>query len=187
MRSSYATPGNLTWCCLTWECPIWVGLEVCRRFRQMSIVPIIFLSAIANITTKVEAFQCGADDFISEERYQIELVPRMQAVLRRYLPRGREQIEGYGPIRLHVDTQTVFVHHHRVPLTPQERDLLVCLLRRVGRPVDKETLSREVWHCQQASDGQIQSTIRRLREKIEPDPSTPQFIHTVHGVGYQLL
>ncbi len=165
--------------------PDGTGIELCRRLREWSALPIIVLSAVGDEDAKVEALQAGADDYVTKPFGSRELVARLAAALRR---------SGEGPDEpaidvdgLHVDVAARVVRRDgaEVHLTPIEFDLLRTLLRNRGRLMTHRSLLVEVWGLQYADDTQVlRSHIANLRRKIEPQ-GRGRYIRTDPGVGYR--
>lgn len=165
------------------------GLEACRRIRRESSVPIILLTARGREEDIVAGFEAGADDYIIKPFRPRELVARINALLRRMtVPswQGRKRLT-FGTLTLDLEAHCVFQHGRQVDVSPMEFRLLKYLMQHAGNVVTKEDLLRNVWGYV-ASSGDlnlIEATIRRLRQKVETDPSRPQYIHTVWGAGYR--
>jgi len=165
------------------------GFELCRRIKSHLDVPIVILSAVAAIESKVEGLQMYAEDYIVKPFEKEELVARVQRVLRRYgESAGVEQPE----VVIDQDLQINFVQHwarvkgHQVTLTPTESKLLFLLVRNAGRVVTNETLLAKAWAGdEEAYEEGLRVHISRLRSKIESNPSKPVYIQTKRGVGYR--
>ncbi len=162
------------------------GVEVCRRLREWSAMPVVLLSAVSDEEPQVRAFDAGADDYLTKPFRPRELVARLLANLRRTEPRGEElrvKLEG-----LEIDLAARVVHRggHVVRLTPTEFKLLVVLIENRGRLLTHSALLEQVWG---AAYGDARQTLRahiaNLRRKIEP-AAGGCLIHTDHGVGYRL-
>jgi DNA-binding response OmpR family regulator len=165
------------------------GFELCRRIKSHLDVPIVILSAVAAIESKVEGLQMYAEDYIVKPFEKEELVARVQRVLRRYgESAGVEQPE----VVIDQDLQINFVQHwarvkgQQVTLTPTESKLLFLLVRNAGRVVTNETLLAKAWAGdEEAYEEGLRVHISRLRSKIEPNPGKPVYIQTKRGVGYK--
>jgi DNA-binding response OmpR family regulator len=165
------------------------GFELCRRIKSHLDVPIVILSAVAAVESKVEGLQMYAEDYIVKPFEKEELVARVQRVLRRYgESAGVEQPE----VVIDQDLQINFVQHwarvkgHQVTLTPTESKLLFLLVRNAGRVVTNETLLAKAWAGdEEAYEEGLRVHISRLRSKIEPNPGKPVYIQTKRGVGYR--
>ena len=164
------------------------GTEVCRQLRQRSNVPVIMLTAKDSEVDKVVGLELGADDYVTKPFSSRELVARIRAVLRR---RGEPEellsatLEA-GPVRMDVDRHVVTVDGTAVQLPLKEFELLELLLRNAGRVLTRIQLIDRVWGSDYVGDTKtLDVHIKRLRAKIEPDPSTPRYIVTVRGLGYK--
>jgi two-component system KDP operon response regulator KdpE len=161
------------------------GVEVTRRLREWSELPILVLSAVGEEDRKVEALAAGADDYVTKPFGPRELVARLEAALRRARPEaGEPAIEVDG---LEIDLAARAVRHEgeSVHLTPIEFDLLRVLVRNRGRLMTHRALLVEVWGVEYEDDLQVLRThVANLRRKIEP-PDGPRFIRTDPGVGYR--
>jgi DNA-binding response OmpR family regulator len=165
------------------------GFELCRRIKSHLDVPIVILSAVAAVESKVEGLQMYAEDYIVKPFEKEELVARVQRVLRRYgESAGVEQPE----VVIDQDLQINFVQHwarvkgKQVTLTPTESKLLFLLVRNAGRVVTNETLLAKAWDGdEEAYEEGLRVHISRLRSKIEPSPAKPVYIQTKRGVGYK--
>jgi two-component system KDP operon response regulator KdpE len=161
------------------------GIEVTRRLREWSEMPILVLSAVGEEEQKVRALEAGADDYVTKPFGARELVARLQAALRRASPADEPRIEAEG---LEVDLAARTVRRDGAPvhLTPIEFDLLRVLTRNRGRLMTHRSLLVEVWGPGYADDVQaLRTHIARLRAKIEPEGPVPRYIVTDPGVGYR--
>ena len=165
------------------------GFSACEHIRHLSEVPIIMLTALGSVDDIVKGFSLGADDYITKPFTFKELLARVEAVFRRLdwmqkPPPARLIVN--GNIRLNSDTQRVWVGDEEVHLTPIEFQLLHYLMSRPGQSISKEDLFREVWgYTLAGGTNLVEVGVRRLREKIERDPSEPELIITVRGIGYR--
>jgi len=164
------------------------GLEVCRQLRQKSDVPVIMLTAKDGEVDKVVGLEIGADDYVTKPFSARELLARIRAVLRR---RGESEdlvtavLEG-GPVRMDVDRHTVSVNGDQVSLPLKEFELLEFLLRNAGRVLTRGQLIDRVWGSDYVGDTKtLDVHVKRLRAKIEPEPSEPRHLLTVRGLGYK--
>ncbi|HDL85976.1 MAG TPA: response regulator transcription factor [Candidatus Acetothermia bacterium] len=173
---------------LDWMLPKLDGLEVARRVRMQSSVPIIMLTARADEMDRIEGLDGGADDYVVKPFSARELEVRARAVLRRTRGETQKQtILEAGDIRLDPARHEVKVGGKAVDLTPMEFDLLAFLLRHPGHVFTRLELLEAVRGTTYDSFARsIDSHVKRLREKIEPDPSSPRYIQTVFGIGYKL-
>ena len=164
------------------------GVDVCRALRQRSSVPVIMLTAKDSEVDKVVGLEIGADDYVTKPYSGRELLARIKAVLRRgaepeeLLPATVES----GPVRMDVERHTVQVDGTSVSLPLKEFELLEMLLRNAGRVLTRGQLIDRVWGSDYVGDTRtLDVHIKRLRAKVEPDPSRPVHIVTVRGLGYK--
>ena len=164
------------------------GVDVCRRLRQRSSVPVIMLTAKDSEIDKVVGLEIGADDYVTKPYSSRELLARVKAVLRR-LAEPEELLSPTleaGPVRMDVERHTVTVAGVSTPLPLKEFELLEMLLRNAGRVLTRIQLMDRVWGSDYVGDTKtLDVHIKRLRAKIEPDPATPRHIVTVRGLGYK--
>jgi len=163
------------------------GTEVCRQIRATSSVPVIMVSAKDSEIDKVVGLELGADDYVTKPYSPRELVARIRAVLRRGTDTEAEApaLEG-GPVRMDVERHTVAVHGEDVRLPLKEFELLELFLRNPGRVLTRAQLIDRVWGADYVGDTKtLDVHVKRLRAKIEPDPSTPSYLITVRGLGYK--
>ena len=168
--------------------PIIDGIEVCRRIRTTSNVPIIMVTAKSEETDTIIGLGVGADDYVSKPFSPRELVARVKALLRR--SQAPRLAEGdpihFGDLTIRPDRRSVEIQGRAVELTAREFDLLEFLARHPGQVFTREQLLDRVWDWAYASDGgTVTVHIRRLRQKIEPDPERPRYVKTVWGMGYK--
>jgi DNA-binding response OmpR family regulator len=168
------------------------GLEVCRRLRSRSSVPIIMLTAKSEEIDKVVGLELGADDYITKPFSLREFSSRIKAALRRAeMSRPEETMPGEAPLEVHhlrIDflKRIVRVHGEDAQLTYVEFEILSALARAPGRVFTRDMLLARVWGDAAYRDVRtIDVHIRHLREKIERDPKDPEFLFTVRGVGYR--
>ena len=164
------------------------GWEVCRRLRELSDVPIIFLTARTEIRDVVKGLEMGADDYIVKPYDNDELVARVRAHLRRApAPSISEELvfDG-GEFRVNFLNREVRVRNRAIHLTPKEFNLLGVLVRNAGRVITRNELVTEAWGPEYADAiDSLKLYIHYLRQKIEQDPQRPQYILTSRGVGYR--
>jgi DNA-binding response OmpR family regulator len=165
------------------------GLDVCRWIRARSDLPVIMLTARGELTDRIVGLELGADDYVTKPFSPRELVARIRTVLRRAGARagtdGRIELPG-----LVVDppTREVLASGEPVELTMREFDLLEFLCRHPRQVFSRDKLMDAVWGYRSARDtGTVTVHVRRLREKLEPEPSQPQHVQTVWGVGYRFV
>jgi len=164
------------------------GLEICRILRSQSSVAIIMLTAKGEETDKLVGLNLGADDYISKPFSPRELVARVKAVLRRSSFPSRYDGESllFQDLHIRTSTRTVKVQGDEVELTAKEFDLLLFLVQHPNQVFSREQLLNSVWDYEYFGDASTVTVhVRRLREKIETDPTRPRYILTVWGVGYK--
>jgi two-component system, OmpR family, response regulator RegX3 len=165
------------------------GTEVCRQLRSKTNVPIIMVTARDAEIDKVVGLEIGADDYVTKPYSPRELVARIRAVLRR---NANETVEvatptlAAGPVRMDVERHVVSVGGEAVPLPLKEFELLELLLRNAGRVLTRGQLIDRVWGADYVGDTKtLDVHVKRLRSKIEPEPSAPRYLITVRGLGYK--
>lgn len=178
--------------------PDLIGFDVCRIIRKTSKVPIIFLSARISDRDKVTGLDLGADDYISKPYSLSELLSRIKAQIRRTYDyaiedkdtsdksNGIENTFSFGAIEVNFLARKVFVYGVEKDFPAKEFDLLAYLIKHRNKSIPKETLYNDIWGFD--SMGEINTLsvhIRRIREKIEKDPSNPEFIKTIWSVGFR--
>ncbi len=165
------------------------GMEVCRKLREVSSVPIIMLTAKDSELDKVLGLELGADDYVTKPYSARELIARIRAVLRRRSAEtdsATESVLQGGPVRMDIDRHVVTVNGEEISMPLKEFELLEILLRNVGRVMTRGQLIERVWGADYVGDTKtLDVHIKRLRSKIEPDSSTPQYVVTVRGLGYK--
>ena len=166
------------------------GFEVCRQLRALAPVPVIMLTARGDESDRVIGLELGADDYVSKPFSPKELTARVKAVLRR--ASGPLAPVGHAASMLRVDNieldlagREAHVGEARLTLTSREFELLAFMMRHPGRAFRREELLRDVWGYSTGDTSTVTVHIRRLREKIERDPSHPERLATVWGVGYR--
>jgi len=166
------------------------GIDVCRQIRKKSQVPIIMVTAKGAEIDTVVGLEVGADDYVTKPYRLRELVARMRAVLRR-APLGRVSDEGdgvleVGDVLLDADRHEVVIRGEPVALPLKEFELLELLLDNAGRVLTRDTLIDRVWGADYVGDTKtLDVHVKRLRSKVEEDPSTPSRIVTIRGLGYK--
>jgi DNA-binding response OmpR family regulator len=163
------------------------GYEICRRIREQSQVPIIMLTARSEEVDRLLGLGLGADDYVTKPFSPRELVARVAAVLRRSEGQGgRNDIVRAGDLRIDVRSRVVEDGVAEIDLTAREFDLLWHLARHPGQVFSREQLLLSVWDIDFAGDSSTVTVhMRRLRAKVERDPSRPKHLKTVWGVGYK--
>ena len=166
------------------------GLEACTKIREFSQVPIIMLTAKSEDMDKLLGFEHGADDYLTKPFNILELKARIRALLRRAGAAKKQEPEQKlvcGHITLDRSSRSASREDVPVDLTAKEFDLLELLVCNPGKVYSREELLRFVWGNRAAAGGDVRTVdvhVRRLREKIEPSPSDPKYVHTKWGVGY---
>ena len=162
------------------------GVEVCRRLRQSMSVPIIMVTALGTEDDRILGLEMGADDYVTKPFSPRELVLRVKSVLRRsikdYVPEPPVQSAG---LELDPASRTVTLLGAPLALTAREFDLLAFLMRRPNQVFSREELIKAVWGWDFGDLSTVTVHVRRLREKIEANPTKPELIKTVWGVGYR--
>ena len=165
------------------------GMEVCRKLREVSSVPIIMLTAKDSELDKVLGLELGADDYVTKPYSARELIARIRAVLRRRSAEtdsATESVLQGGPVRMDIDRHVVTVNGEEISMPLKEFELLEILLRNVGRVMTRGQLIERVWGADYVGDTKtLDVHIKRLRSKIERDPERPELVVTVRGVGYR--
>jgi DNA-binding response OmpR family regulator len=163
------------------------GLEVCRRIREKSRVPIIMLTAKGDEADRVVGLELGADDYVAKPFSPRELLARLRAVLRRAQPATANKEIVVGDLAIDTDTRTARRGPTPIELTGLEYDILLALARRPGRVVPREALLEEAGRGEvTVSDRTVDVHVSHLRRKLGDDPRSPRLIKTVRGVGYVL-
>ncbi|BDZ44850.1 response regulator transcription factor [Naasia aerilata] len=164
------------------------GTEVCREIRTRSAVPIIMLTAKDSEVDIVVGLELGADDYVTKPYSTRELLARIRAVLRRQQePEDSQSQLHVGPVRMDVERHLVTVGGAATPMPLKEFDLLELLLRNAGRVLTRGQLIDRVWGADYFGDTKtLDVHIKRLRAKIEADPSDPTLLVTVRGLGYRI-
>jgi DNA-binding response OmpR family regulator len=184
LRRALADPPDLV--VLDLMLPSINGFEVCRRLRAAIPVPVIILTARGEEADRITGLDLGADDYVVKPFSPRELTARVRAVLRRAaLPDAPESVLEAGGISLDPVAHEVRRDGVLVGLTAREFELLAHLMRHPRRAFRREELLEEVWGFSYGDTSTVTVHVRRLREKIEPDPSRPRHVTTVWGVGYR--
>jgi DNA-binding response OmpR family regulator len=186
LRRALADPPDLL--VLDLMLPRMDGLQVCRKLRERWPVPVIMLTALGDEMDRVVGLETGADDYVTKPFSPRELALRVQSVLRR--ARGASTPSGVGVLKDAELTVDVGAHEVRlgdeeIMLTAREFDLLAHLMRNPRQAFSRSTLLNQVWGWSFGDSSTVTVHVRRLREKIEPDPTVPRRIVTVWGVGYR--
>ena len=169
------------------------GFEVCQAIREFSDMPVIMLTAKGGDMDKILGLEYGADDYNSKHFNILEVKARIKAIIRRSLKAKRQKREepssmiGSGDLKMDTEGRRVFIGEKEINLTAKEFDLLELLVRNPNKVYSREALLNYVWGNRAMDSGDVRTVdvhVRRLREKIEPSPSDPRYVHTKWGVGY---
>jgi len=169
------------------------GYRVLQHLRKSGILtPVLILTARGEESDKVLGFRLGADDYVTKPFGVLELLARVEAILRRARgslgqdPDGGDGVEEFGTVRIDLPSRTVSKDGQEVPLTPKELDLLLALIRRQGAVASRLELLQEVWgHRAAVVSRTVDTHIAELRRKLEDEPGNPKHILTVHKAGYR--
>jgi DNA-binding response OmpR family regulator len=163
------------------------GLEVCRRIRQHSAVPVVMLTALGEEENRIAGLQLGADDYVTKPFSPRELALRVSSVLRRARaqPSPSQQFVADGDLTLEVSARRAVLRDADLALTTREFDLLLFLMTNAGKAFSRTELLEKVWGWDFGDQSTVTVHVRRLREKIELVPAKPVRIATVWGVGYR--
>jgi len=163
------------------------GLEVCRKIRSESEVPIVMLTAKTDTIDVVLGLEAGADDYVTKPFEMPELFARIRAVLRRVIESPMGPAFSIRGLQIDPSAFRVLKEGRPISLTPTEFRLLLELARRSGQVLTRDILLEQVWNYEYSGDSRlVDMAIKRLRQKVEDDPSNPQLIQTVRGIGYTL-
>ncbi len=165
------------------------GFEVCQAIREFSDVPIVMLTAKGDDMDKILGLEYGADDYITKPFNILEVKARIKAIMRRTSPERAPQVQSSviekGDIKLDCDSRRLFINDNEINLTAREFELLEILIKNENKVYSRESLLKIVWGEDYPSDVRtVDVHVRRLREKIEANPSEPKYVHTKWGVGY---
>ena len=167
------------------------GLEVCRRVREHSAVPIIVLTALDAESDKVTALDLGADDYLTKPFGVEELLARVRAVLRRSQGEVMPPAEGtkrFGDLEIDLAGHIVRLRGQEVRLSPIEFALLEQLITNLGKVLPHRTLLQRIWGPEYGGEAEyLRVYINRLRQKLEPDPAHPRYFLTEPGIGYRFV
>lgn len=163
------------------------GVEITRRVREWSEIPIIILSVRNREKDKIEALNAGADDYLTKPFGVGELLARIRVIMRRVVNTGTHPLYQIGDLVVNLDRHEVSRAGKEISLTPTEFDLLNILVQNAGKVVTQRQLIHKVWGAGYEDESRLlRVNISNLRRKIEPNPNQPQFILTELGVGYRL-
>lgn len=169
--------------------PKLTGLEVCQQIREFSDVPVVMLTAKGDDMDKILGLEYGADDYITKPFNILEVKARIKAIMRRTSAKPEEpkkaQIVEAGDLKLDCEGRRLYISDKEINLTAKEFDLLELLVLNPNKVYSRENLLNIVWGADYPGDVRtVDVHIRRLREKIETNPSEPKYVHTKWGVGY---
>ena len=164
------------------------GFEVCQAIREFSEVPIIMLTAKGDDMDKILGLEYGADDYITKPFNILEVKARIKAIMRRTSPakvvKEQTSVIEKGDIKLDCDSRRLFINDEEINLTAREFELLEILVKNENKVYSRENLLNLVWGKDYPGDVRtVDVHVRRLREKIETNPSEPKYVHTKWGVG----
>ena len=164
------------------------GFETCRRLREMTNVPIVFVTAKGTIEDVVRGLSIGADDYVVKPFDSSELIGRLMACLRRAGERTGEEVDFLFPaasVTLDCSRHEMVIGSRTVYLTPKEFEVIRLLIRHAGKVLSTDAILARVWGPGQIGDPDlVKQCIYRLRRKMEPNPESPRYLHTVPGEGY---
>lgn len=168
--------------------PVMDGLSVCRQIREFSNMPIIMVTAKGEDIDKIMGLDNGADDYVTKPFNILEIKARMKAIMRRNShsnSNNKNSILKAGDLKLDRDSKRLFINDKEVNLTVKEFDVLELLVTNPNKVYGREDLLNIIWGYDYPGDARtVDVHIRRLREKIEKNPSSPAYVHTKWGVGY---
>ncbi len=166
------------------------GFEVCQHIRDFSNVPIVMLTAKGDDMDKILGLEYGADDYITKPFNILEVKARIKAIMRRTSAREKKEEDNsrfltVGDLKLDLESRRVYISGKEINLTAKEFDVLELLITNPNKVYSRENLLNIVWGYEYPGDVRtVDVHIRRLREKIESNPSEPKYVHTKWGVGY---
>ncbi|MDI9240980.1 response regulator transcription factor [Fusibacillus kribbianus] len=169
--------------------PVYDGFEVCQQIREFSDMPIIMLTAKGNDMDKILGLDMGADDYITKPFNILEVKARIKAIIRRNSRKSRDSepknVLKVKELTMDKESRRVFIGDREINLTAKEFDLLELLITNPGKVYSREKLLNLVWGYEYPGDVRtVDVHVRRLREKVEANPSDPQYVYTKWGVGY---
>ncbi|MCM1184069.1 MAG: response regulator transcription factor [Roseburia sp.] len=169
--------------------PKLTGFEVCQHIREFSDVPIVMLTAKGDDMDKILGLEYGADDYITKPFNILEVKARIKAIMRRTSTKAaaekKSMVVEAGDLRLDCEGRRLFINDREINLTAKEFDVLELLVLNPNKVYSRENLLKLVWGADYPGDVRtVDVHIRRLREKVEPNPSEPKYVHTKWGVGY---
>lgn len=171
--------------------PKLTGLEVCQQIREFSDVPIVMLTAKGDDMDKILGLEYGADDYITKPFNILEVKARIKAIIRRTnsktdsAKKDKEKVIEAGDLKLDCAGRRIYINDNEINLTAKEFDVLELLVTNPNKVYSRDNLLTIVWGDDYPGDVRtVDVHIRRLREKIEPNPSEPKYVHTKWGIGY---
>lgn len=169
--------------------PKLTGLEVCQHIREFSDVPIVMLTAKGDDMDKILGLEYGADDYITKPFNILEVKARIKAIMRRTIskaePAKKEKVIETGDLKLDCEGRRLYIQGKEINLTAKEFDVLELLVLNPNKVYSRDNLLKLVWGADYPGDVRtVDVHIRRLREKVETNPSEPKYVHTKWGVGY---
>ena len=168
--------------------PVLNGFEVCQQIREFSNVPVIMLTAKGDDMDKILGLEYGADDYITKPFNILEVKARIKAIIRRSSVTETKEppkVYSYNGLRIDIESRRGYINDQEVNLTAKEFDLLELMVGNPNKVFSREELLNTVWGYEYPGDVRtVDVHIRRLREKIEPNPGEPRYVHTKWGVGY---
>lgn len=169
--------------------PKYDGFEVCQQIREFSDMPIIMLTAKGDDMDKILGLEYGADDYITKPFNILEVKARIKAIMRRTSKLEERKADPdkvvSGDLTLDIEGHRLQIRGREINLTSKEFDMLLLLVNNEGKVYSRDNLLHEIWGDDYPGDARtVDVHIRRLREKIEPNPSEPRYVHTKWGVGY---
>ncbi len=172
--------------------PVLDGIRTAMKIREISAVPIIFLSAKSEDADKILGLNIGADDYVTKPFNPLELLARVKSHLRRYTTLGSLNVENnalyqVGGLQINDDTKEVFVDGEQIKMTPIEYSILLLLMKNPGKVFSINQIYENIWNEEAiGADNTVAVHIRHIREKIEINPKDPRYLKVVWGVGYKI-
>ncbi len=164
------------------------GFQVCQQIREFSAMPILMLTAKGEDMDKILGLEYGADDYITKPFNILEIKARIKAIMRRTTPKDiktKDKLVEISDLKLDLESRRLYIAGREINLTAKEFDLLELMVLNSGKVYSRENLLNMVWGYEYPGDVRtVDVHIRRLREKIETNPSEPKYVHTKWGVGY---
>ena len=164
------------------------GFQVCQRIREFSDMPIVMLTAKSEDMDKILGLEYGADDYITKPFNILEVKARIKAIMRRTAKKEESQPSSViikGTMKIDCESRRIFIENKEINLTAKEFDVLELLATNPNKVYNRENLLNLIWGADYPGDARtVDVHIRRLREKIEANPSEPRYVHTKWGVGY---